>query len=167
MYFQDFITPKTVLNGAAIAGWTGNIISDWQLVSDLVAGTVVIDAGDEYPETGTYFISFSGYIEGTQNTNFIVTMYADGVPTLARMPIVLKGNATNTPISWAGLVHIPVDATLTVVLEQGAALDFYTLNWCLHRINPLSGTVGNIGINTGVPHPPPPPTGDWDPGQPP
>ena len=43
MYFQDFTTSKVVAVGGVVTNWTGNIISDWQLVSDPVTGTVVLE----------------------------------------------------------------------------------------------------------------------------
>lgn len=165
MYFQDFVTPKIVAPGGIVTGWTGKIIDDWQLVSDPVAGTVIIGDDPDFPKTGTYFMSLSGFIEGTQNTNYIVSMYADGVVSVGRAPVVLKGNATNVPVAWAGLIHANNPATLDLRLESsstGANIEFYTLNWCLHRINPVAGTVGMaIDIND---MPAAPPSAGWDPG---
>jgi hypothetical protein len=168
MYFQDFDTPKRVNLGETIANYTGNVISDWQVESDLVAGTVTISSETTHDEYGVYFLSFSGYVEGPQNTNFIVTAYANGNITLARMPVVLKGNATNVPISWAGVVDLDTDLDTSIILELrlevGAYLDFYNINWCIHRLSPIAGQVGVSGVNSNLTNVPP--TDNWNPGSP-
>ena len=161
LYWEDYETPKVLAEDDIFTGYTGKGLSDWQLASDPVAGTIIVDNSGEHAQTGVYAISITGYAEGTNNQSYVLSVYADGQPTLARCPIIVPGNATTTSIAWSGIALIDVPATLDIRLEHASigTLGIYTLNWSAHRISPISGTAG-VGINVNEDHPPPAPIPD-------
>jgi len=146
MFFENFTTPKTVLNGNAVTNWDGNVVTDWRIASDTTAGTIVIDAGSVLQEIGYYYVSISGFFTGSQNTSYVLSLYKDGIVTGARMPIVLRGTITDSTASWSGLVYFSTNTTLDVRLEIGASLDITSIIWSIHRISPTAGGIG-MGIN--------------------
>lgn len=165
MHFQDFTTPKTVTNGQIVTNWTENVIGDWQVVTDLVNGTITFDSSGVLSELGYYYLSISVFLEGAQNTSYALSVYMNGAVTGIRIPVILKGNATASNGSWSGVIGVTVNAVLDIRLEIGASVDISSISWSVHRISPssttgLSGTFNNGGLPDASPIPP-----DW--GQPP
>ena len=145
LFYQDFATPIALSVGQVIQNYTDRVLGDWQIVSDPVAGTIVVDDSGVYSETGTYQMSITGYAQGANNTSYVLTVYLDGNPTGVRIPCAVPGNATNVAISWSGVVHVSTTSTLDVRLESASPandLSIYSINWSMHRINPIAGTVG-------------------------
>jgi hypothetical protein len=151
LYFQDFAAPKAVATGGVITGWTGNYLTDWQLVSDPVAGTVTIAGSADFPATGAYQMSVTGFLDGGSNQDSIVTLYLDGAPTAVRMPAITRGSATTAAIAWSGVVNVATEGVFDLRLETGSGISIYNINWSMHRISPPAGDVGSLGGPNGIP----------------
>ena len=157
MYYQDWDTGQTLTNGQVLGNYTGNVHSDWQLTSDLVAGTITVDNVGVKPETGVYLFAVSVIAEGMSNNTYGLTAYRNGVPGALAIPIVLKGNATVGSGSFSGTVFIDVPTTIDMRLDTGTGLTILQANLSLHRISPTSGTIGpSVNEN----HPPSAPVPD-------
>ena len=125
-----------VWKSQAVTNWDRNPVPDYHLVSDLAAGTIDVDAND----TGVYSIAISGFCSLPNNSESLLTIYADGVPTLIRAPVVTK-NVNEAPIGWAGIANISIGAQIDLRNETGGAtMTIYSLNWSMHRISPAAGT---------------------------
>ena len=159
LHFEDFNTPKTVTNGQIITNYTGNIVSDWQLTSDPVAGTVVISDTGLKPQTGVYHFSVSGYLAAEKNSSYVITMYRDGAPTVLRCPMVFGANTEDSSFVFSGVGYTDTPCTLDLRLEVGASVNISTIFWSMHRVSPIAGTPG-IEISGDLTAPPLPP--DWN-----
>lgn len=160
MHYQDWDAGQTLTNGQVLGNYTGNAHSDWQLTSDLVAGTITVDTDGIKPETGVYSISVGIVAEGTANTTYGITLYRNGVPGALAIPIVLKGNATVGSGSISGTVFIDVASTIDIRLDTGTGLTILQANLSLHRISPVTGTPGIVGTDTIEDYPPSNPVPD-------
>lgn len=140
MRFEDLASPKEVNVGEPITAWTSKVINDWQLESDLLAGTITLA---QETDIGTYHVSISGFTTGGANNNWIVAVYANGAPTGIIMPVMYSPNTDGAPIAWSGVVSFPAVGALDIRIESGTGppLSFYAINWSVHRINPLPGIV--------------------------
>ena len=170
MFYQSVESPLVLNQGDTIQGYTSNALYDWQLTSDLANGTIVVDSSGGYSEVGTYQMSISGYADGANNADYVITLYANGAPTAARLLYRVPGNATSFTLSWSGVVHIGEISTLDLRLEIAtAALSLPVINWSMHRISPVAGTTGigpSVTATTEFMNPPPIPDGWGDPGMP-
>lgn len=143
MYFEDFNTPKVITIGQVITNWTGNVVNDNQITSNPFAGTIVLDSSGLHSELGLYAMSITGFVEGA-NHNYVVSLYNNGAATSVRMPVIFSGSVTSSSIAWSGVVAISANATLDLGLESasGGSLSIYNINWSMHRISPIAGTIG-------------------------
>lgn len=144
MYFENFASPKSVTSGSVITGWTGNFIGDYHLNSDTTNGTVVVDS----EALGTYQMSINGFCSGTSGTDYLITLYADGVLTPIHCPIVIKTSSDGVSFGWNGVIH--TDAATLDLRVSGGTLSLYSINWSAHRISPIAGSTGISGA-TAVP----------------
>ena len=99
---------RVVNNGDIVGYWTSNVLPDWQIVSNLVDGTITID-NNNYEETGVYKLSVSGYIAGLKNSNYVFAIYINGQVTEITMPLVFGPNTETAALAWSGVVAIPAD----------------------------------------------------------
>ena len=158
MYFEDFATPKPLSEGEIFGGYTDNVISDNHVASNLATGKITLLDGGEAPTTGVYQISMNGYVEGSNNGTYVVTLYANGNPTLVRAPVIVPGNAVTASIAWSGVGFFDASVELDIRLEHASSgsLSFYTFNWSMHRISPpagaeILGVSGNYAARLPVP----------------
>lgn len=133
---------EVVANGGIVQDWTFNPAMDWQLVSDLAAGTITAD-NNAYQESGYYNLSITGYVEGAKNNAYVFTLYANGSPTQLTMPLLFGPNTETATLAWAGVVHVAGSlfdgnnqAVLDLRLTTGGPLIIQTMNWSMHRISP-------------------------------
>ena len=139
-------THPTIGVGSVIAPWETNVLNDWQLVSNISAGTITLDNND-YEETGVYQMSVTGYVGGSQGADYVITAYLNGVATGLDIPVSFAANASNGAVAWSGVVSISPDdldenkqAVLDLRLEYASSgsITVEALNWSMHRISPLN-----------------------------
>jgi len=136
--------PHVVANQGVVQNWSTNVTNDWQLVSDLAAGTITVDNND-YEEQGFYQLSITGYVEGTKNSTYVFTLYINGSPTTLNMPMLFGPNTETSALAWSGVVKIDKasfddnkQAVLDLRLTTGGPITVQTMNWSMHRISPLN-----------------------------
>ena len=155
IYYQDWAVGQTLTNGQALSNYTAKVHDDWQLISDLVAGTITVDTtGTVKPETGVYAFSMNVVAEGSSNNTYGMTVYRNGVPGNLSIPIVLKGNATVGQGSMSGTVFIDEAMVVDLRLETGTGLTILQANMSLHRVSPIAGTPGVVGTDVSENTPP-------------
>ena len=161
MYFEDFANTKALTIGQVITQWTGNVVNDHQITSNPTTGTIVLDSSGLHSELGMYAISITGFVEGSANQNYVVSLYNNGTATAIRMPVIFAGTATSSSIAWSGIAAISANATLDLGLESasGGSLNIYNINWSMHRVSPIAGATG-VDIS-GYPQPPVPIPDGW------
>lgn len=135
---------EVVPNGGIVQNWDLNALDDWQLTSNLAAGTITLDNND-YEERGVYQLSVTGYAQGAKNTTYVFTLYVNGAPTPLTMPLIFGPNTETATLAWSGVVAIDDamfdgnnQAVLDLRLTTGGPITIQTMNWSMHRISPLN-----------------------------
>ena len=155
IYYQDWDVGQTLTNGQALGNYTAKAHDDWQLISDLVAGTITVDTVSSVKsETGVYAFAMSIVAEGDANNTYAMTLYRNGVAGVLSVPIILKGNATVGQGSVSGTTFIDETTIVDMRLETGTDLTILQANLSLHRISPIAGTPGVVGTDVSENTPP-------------
>ena len=130
-FFPDFGLEKTVQNGGVITGWEGDIISPYHMVTDLVAGTITVDTGEDY---GAFHFDIGCDIKGTANNTYFIQVFRNGVGTNIAIPIALRGSSTTGRASMSGIgVFYPGDIVDVRLISDGPSADIMQINLSLHR----------------------------------
>jgi hypothetical protein len=128
--------------GGVIQNYARKMLPDWQVTSDLAAGTMVFDDGyDGHSETGAYVLSINGYVTGVANTDNVITVYVDSVASGLHIPVILKGNEVTSAFAWSGVVNVSRVSTWDLRVAAGDQLTFHAINWSVHRISPPAGEI--------------------------
>ena len=125
-------SPISIPEGEVIKPWTDRVIPDYNLVTDLVAGTV---STGEYD--GPYIISFTGSFGVAQTARFLLQMYVDGVQSNDGFYIHIPANVDGMPASWSGIMHLPSHSILDLRIVSSdpstVNLEIYNCNISLTR----------------------------------
>ena len=165
--FENLTTPKVVSVNNVITGYDRNVVTDYQLTSDLAAGTITVPAG----VSGFFYLAVSFYLAAEKNTTYVISAYINGVETGQRFPIVLGAQVVDAHRATSGIFEIPPGVD-TAVLDLRYSfssvpandISIYHLNMSLHRqIGEVPAEI--IGGIDSFPLPDQIPPG-WDPSNP-